>query len=77
VRLRRELIILFSKTFEVTLDGRKSERFLSLKMIWLKNNPIRGYVLSHRIAKISAELLGTKSVRLYHDNALSKEPGSG
>ena len=77
MRLRRELIRLFSETFEVTLDGRKSDRFLSLEMMWLENNLIRGYVLSPRIAKISAELLGTKSVRLYHDNALSKEPGCG
>ena len=77
VRLRRELLKLFSETFAVTLDSGKSDRFLSLEMMWLENNLIRGYVLSPRIAKISAELLGTKSVRLYHDNALSKEPGCG
>ena len=77
MRLRCELIRLFSETFEVTLDGGKSDRFLSLEMMWLENKLIRSYVLSPRIAKISAELLGTKSVRLYHDNALSKEPGCG
>ena len=76
-RLRLELIKLFNETFEVALDGGKSDRFLSLEMMWLENNLIRGYVLSPRIAKISADLLGIKSVRLYHDNALSKEPGCG
>ncbi|MGY9004104.1 MAG: phytanoyl-CoA dioxygenase family protein [Rhodospirillales bacterium] len=76
-RLRLELIRLFSKTYELTLDGSKNDRFLSLEMMWLENNLIRGYVLSPRIAKISADLLGVKSVRLYHDNGLSKEPGCG
>ena len=51
--------------------------FRSLEMMWLENALIRSYVLSPRIAKISADLLGVKSVRLYHDNALSKEPGCG
>ena len=46
-------------------------------MMWLENPLIRSYVLSPRIAKISADLLGVKSVRLYHDNALAKEPGCG
>jgi len=46
-------------------------------MMWLESVIIRRYVLSPRIAKISADLLDVKSVRLYHDNALSKEPGCG
>tara|TARA_B110000902_G_C13950931_1_gene453545 strand:- start:40 stop:654 length:615 start_codon:yes stop_codon:yes gene_type:complete len=45
--------------------------------MWLESAIIRRYVLSPRIAKISADLLSVKSVRLYHDNALSKEPGCG
>ena len=42
VRLRRELLKLFSETFAVTLDSGKSDRFLSLEMMWLENNLIRG-----------------------------------
>jgi hypothetical protein len=76
-RLRGELVRLLSKTFGVALDENKNDRFLSLEMMWLGNSLIRRYVLSPRIAKISADLLGVKSVRLYHDNALSKEPGCG
>jgi hypothetical protein len=74
VRLRKELINLLSKTFP---ENNRSKRFLSLEMMWLENHIIRQYVLSPRIAKISADLLSIKSVRLYHDNALSKEPGCG
>ncbi len=76
-RLRQELIQLLGKTFGVSPDGGSNDRFLSLEMMWLESALIRSYVLSPRIAKISADLLGVKAVRLYHDNALSKEPGCG
>jgi ectoine hydroxylase-related dioxygenase (phytanoyl-CoA dioxygenase family) len=35
------------------------------------------FVLSRRFAKIAAELMGVEGVRLYHDQALYKEPGGG
>ncbi|MDB4138627.1 phytanoyl-CoA dioxygenase family protein [Methylophilaceae bacterium] len=73
-RLRKELIRLLNKTFP---ENNKANRFLSLEMMWIESPIIRQYVLSPRIAKISADLLSVKSVRLYHDNALSKEPGCG
>ena len=73
-RLRKELIRLLNKTFP---ENNRANRFLSLEMMWIESPIIRQYVLSPRIAKISADLLSVKSVRLYHDNALSKEPGCG
>ena len=73
-RLRKELIHLLNKTFP---ENNRANRFLSLEMMWIESPIIRQYVLSPRIAKISADLLSVKSVRLYHDNALSKEPGCG
>jgi hypothetical protein len=51
--------------------------FQSREMMWLEDDLIRAAVLSPRIGGISAALLGTSQVRLYHDNALSKEPGAG
>ena len=74
VRLREELIRLLSKTFP---ESNRSNRFLSLEMMWIESSIIRRYVLSPRIAKIAADLLNIRSIRLYHDNALSKEPGCG
>ena len=74
VRLREELINLLNKTFP---KNNRNNRFLSLEMMWIESPIIRQYVLSPRIAKISADLLSVKSVRLYHDNTLSKEPGCG
>jgi hypothetical protein len=51
--------------------------FQSLEMMWLTDPLVRSAVLSPRVGGICAALLRTGQVRLYHDNALSKEPGSG
>ena len=77
VSLRQKLLMLLDKTFDVSIEGGENNRFLSLEMMWLDNALIRSYVLSPRIAKIAADLLGVESVRLYHDNVLAKGPGCG
>ena len=69
--LRHEILSLLKKTFE-NYNENKKDRFLSLEMMWLKNTVIKEFVLSSRIAKICAELLSVKKIRLYHDNALVK-----
>ena len=74
-RLRHELLKLLNEAFDTSQPG--NTRFLSLEMMWLNNDIIKSFVLSPRIAKIAANLLGTQKVRLYHDNALAKEPGCG
>ena len=74
--LRCEILSLLMKTFKNYNDNKKN-RFLSLEMMWLENTSIREFVLSSRIAKICAELLSVKKIRLYHDNALVKESGCG
>ncbi|MDC0279061.1 phytanoyl-CoA dioxygenase family protein [bacterium] len=52
-------------------------RFGSLEMMWPENEMIRALVFSKRLARMAAELLGVDKIRLYHDNALSKQPGCG
>lgn len=76
-RLRLEMVRLLEAAFDATLDGSIQNRFLSLDMIWRDNALIRAFVLSPRIARICAHLLGVDRIRLYHDNLLSKEPGCG
>ena len=73
-RLRQELLQLLEQSFRPKTNINDNNRFLSLEMMWLQNTLLKSYVLSPRIAKISADLLGVESVRLYHDNALAKEP---
>ena len=51
--------------------------FRSDEMMWLHDEFVRCFVLSKRVAQIASELLEVQTVRLYHDNALSKEPGCG
>lgn len=51
--------------------------FRSDEMMWLHDELVRRFVLSQRVARIASELLDVQAVRLYHDNALSKEPGCG
>lgn len=76
-RLRREMVDLLEAAYRCRLDGGLCDRFLSLEMVWRKNDLIRAFVTSPRIAGIGAQLLGVPAVRLYHDNLMSKEPGGG
>ena len=76
-RLRLEMVRCFKDEFAVDPDTDGAGRFLSIEMAWLGNPVIRRYVLSPRIARLSAELLDVDAVRLYHDNLLAKQAGCG
>ncbi len=52
-------------------------RFTALEQMWLHDDLMRHVALSPRLGGLAAALLGETGVRLYHDNALSKEPGCG
>jgi len=77
MKLRRELIRLLQAEFGVDPDQGARDRFLSLEMIWPDNPLLRAYVLSPRLAQISAQLIQANAVRLYHDNVLAKQPECG
>ncbi len=51
--------------------------FLQIRNLWREDQDIARYVLARRFAKIAADLMGVDGVRLYHDQALYKEPGGG
>ena len=51
-------------------------RFTALEQMWRHDPLMREVALSPRLGGIAAGLLST-DVRIYHDNALSKEPGCG
>jgi len=85
VKLKRVLspgaLALLRLEMEASLRANLGENprldFRSGEMMWLTNEIFRQFVLSPRIAEIAAALLGLSRVRLYHDNALAKEPGCG
>lgn len=51
--------------------------FLQITNLWRTNDVAREFVFGKRLASIAAQLLGVERVRLYHDQALYKEPGGG
>ncbi|WP_308638502.1 phytanoyl-CoA dioxygenase family protein [Paenibacillus silvisoli] len=51
--------------------------FIQICNLWQMNEGVARYVLARRFAKIAAELMGVDGVRIYHDQALFKEPGGG
>ena len=66
-----------------TLDVPMNERttyqkaFLQIMNIWTKCPVVKELVFSKRLARLAAELMGSRGVRLYHDQALYKEAGGG
>jgi len=51
--------------------------FLQIMNLWLEDEEAKEFVFSKRLAKIAADLMGVEGVRLYHDQALYKEPSGG
>lgn len=51
--------------------------FLQIGNIWTLNEVVKEFVMGKRLGRIAAELMGTRGTRIYHDQALYKEPGGG
>lgn len=51
--------------------------FIQHMNLWLRGEGLRRFTLARRFAQVAAELMGVAGVRLYHDQALFKEPGGG
>jgi ectoine hydroxylase-related dioxygenase (phytanoyl-CoA dioxygenase family) len=51
--------------------------FLQIINLWDRDEAVRRYTLARRFGKIAADLMGVSGVRIYHDQALFKEPGGG
>jgi ectoine hydroxylase-related dioxygenase (phytanoyl-CoA dioxygenase family) len=66
-------------TMDLPLEERSTydRAFLQVMNLWLKSDEVRQLVLSRRLARIASELMRVRGVRLYHDQALYKEPAGG
>jgi len=66
-----------------TLDKPMNERttyeraFLQIMNLWREDEQAKEFVFSKRLAKIATDLMGVEGVRIYHDQALYKEPSGG
>jgi hypothetical protein len=63
-----------TRDMQVRVDDTKP-LFIQAPNVWQKSEAIREFIWARRFARIAAELMGVKGVRLYHDKALIKEPG--
>ncbi len=53
------------------------QAFIQVMNLWTRNECVRELAFSSRLARIAAELMGTRGVRMWHDQALYKEPSGG
>lgn len=51
--------------------------FLQVTNLWTRDETVRRFVFMRKFASIASRLLNVPHVRLYHDQALFKEPGGG
>lgn len=51
--------------------------FIQIGNVWRMHEAVQRFVMARRFAKAAADLMGVESVRIYHDQALFKEPGGG
>jgi ectoine hydroxylase-related dioxygenase (phytanoyl-CoA dioxygenase family) len=76
--------VLLDATYRYNTETRPIEErdtygkaFLQVMNLWEHDENVKRFTLAKRFAKIAADLMGVPSVRLYHDQALFKEPGGG
>jgi len=76
--------VLVSAAEQYNTEKRKMEdrdtygkAFLQIMNLWRSDEAVKKFVMAKRFAKIAADLLGVDNVRIYHDQALFKEPGGG
>lgn len=72
--------LLALNTQQTPVDQRDStyqRAFLQVENLWRHSMRVKELVFASRLARIAAELLQTDGVRLFHDQALYKEPGGG
>jgi len=66
-------------TMDIPMEQRTTyqKAFLQISNIWEKDETVKTFAFSTKLARIAAELLKVSGVRMYHDQALYKEPSGG
>ncbi|MAX25904.1 MAG: phytanoyl-CoA dioxygenase [Phycisphaeraceae bacterium] len=64
---------------DVTLDQRNTygKAFIQVGNLWEMDEQAKAFAFSKRAAQVAAKLLGVRGVRMWHDQALYKEPSGG
>jgi ectoine hydroxylase-related dioxygenase (phytanoyl-CoA dioxygenase family) len=75
--ITRQVQLLNDQTKPMAERTTYQKAFLQIMNLWTKSEVVKEFAFSRRLARIAAELLGVRGVRMYHDQALYKEPGGG
>ena len=75
--ISREVVLRNTNVAPIEARTTYQKAFLQVTNLWLTNDVAREFVFSKRLASLAAQLLQVERVRLYHDQALYKEPGGG
>jgi ectoine hydroxylase-related dioxygenase (phytanoyl-CoA dioxygenase family) len=76
--------VIHARVAELSVDSLPLEQrstygkaFLQVMNLWTNSPEVKEFVFGKRLARIATELMGVSGVRIYHDQALYKEPGGG
>ena len=65
--------------YEKPIEEREAyfKAFLQIENLWEHDATVKQFAFAKRFAKVAAQLLGVPGVRMFHDQALYKEPSGG
>lgn len=66
-----------TKTRSLEERNTYGKAFLQIMNLWRQDEAVKRFVFEQKFAQVAADLLGVEKVRLYHDQALFKEPNGG
>ena len=66
-------------TLHIPMEERNTyqKAFIQVTNLWRHSEMVREFVFNETLARAAAALMGTRGVRMYHDQALYKEPSGG
>jgi len=75
--LRHLMVVLNPNKDPIEMRSTYKRAFTQVTNLWQKSEMVKAFVFRKDLAEIAAKIMGVKSVRLYHDQALFKEAGGG
>lgn len=75
--ITRKVLELNRNTLPMAERTTYNKAFIQVGNLWTKCDTVKEFVFGKRLARIAAELLGVTGVRMWHDQALYKEPSGG
>jgi ectoine hydroxylase-related dioxygenase (phytanoyl-CoA dioxygenase family) len=75
--ITRQVLLLSKEAKPLEERTTYGKAFLQIMNLWTKSDLVREFVFGRRLARIASDLLQTRGVRMYHDQALYKEAGGG